>query len=176
MKTYSKKQFLAALTTLSLAGAAMAQADRGPSQSPEVGDAPVLTADQRAAAQAAGEGLDAPPGAELAVEKTETELRFRVTGHGSTGGKHLGAVIVALQPDLAHFFNGLPPLLGSGRVLAFGTAQPSFEWQMAVEMKGLPTLYAQGVLADEFGNVHASSVQRIAGRPNENEQGVKMES
>jgi hypothetical protein len=60
---------------------------------------------------------------------------------------------VSLQPDLAHYLVGLPPLLGESIVLDWGIAQSLRFHSVVPETAVLPGVmfYAQGVTISEAG-------------------------
>lgn len=65
----------------------------------------------------------------------------------------LGIVLVSLQPDLAHYLVGLPPLLGESIVLDWGIAQSLRFHSVVPETAFLPGVmfYVQGVTISEAG-------------------------
>ncbi len=83
-------------------------------------------------------------------------VAFTVTGPDTP---FLGAVIVSLSPALAHWFQGLPPLLTDFAVLGAGAAEG--QYAVTVPRDRLPAgtkLHAQGVVAAEATGVLSTAV------------------
>lgn len=90
--------------------------------------------------------LDQSPGPALSIDLQPERVEFAVSG---LDGVFLGGVILSLQPDLVHYFEGLPPLLADFVVLGVGVAHD--EYRIGVPVVALPPglqIYAQGVVAD----------------------------
>lgn len=84
----------------------------------------------------------------LVVEFAPYVINFHV---GGPQEQFLGAVVLSLSPELAHYFTGMPPLLVDFAVLGVGIGEPGEMYSCSVSEYSLQPgvmMYAQGVTFD----------------------------
>ena len=97
----------------------------------------------------------AAPNPRLAIEFAPLVVNFHVK---SLPEPFIGAVILSLNIDQVHFFEGLPPLLVDFAVAGVGVSAPGGKFSCSVAESLLPPgipIYAQGLTFD--GAVWAST-------------------
>lgn len=90
-------------------------------------------------------------GPKLDIAILPNNVQFTVAGPQE---EFLGVVLGSLQPDLAYYFVGLPPLLADHVVLAFGLGTPDDGYVVKLQDTLFPagiSIYAQGVTLDGGG-------------------------
>lgn len=92
----------------------------------------------------------ATPQPELAIHLAPHVVNFDVV---SAQPQFVGVVLLSLQPDLAHYLVGLPPLLGNSIVLDWGYTDGLRFHSSMPEATFAPGMmfYAQGVTISEAG-------------------------
>ncbi|MBL8733224.1 MAG: hypothetical protein JNN13_12705 [Planctomycetes bacterium] len=98
-----------------------------------------------------------PGGPELTIEHLPFAMAFHVSGPEAP---YVGAVIGSLAPDLAHYFQGLPPLLADFVLLDLGLGDAAAGYTAVLPQSVFPagvTIYVQGVTLTGRG-LEASAV------------------
>ena len=110
-----------------------------------------------AAATAAAQNAPTPPEIELVVHLTPAQVNLTVVAQEP---RFVGIVLVSLSPNVAHFVQGLPPLLEDGVVAAWGFTD-GVRYGASFPDRVFPPgvmIHAQGVALLEKGGIVSSNV------------------
>ena len=106
----------------------------------------------------------------LSIHHESSEVQFHISGPKT---QYLAGMLLSFNPELRHYFQGLPPLLGDHAVLSIGIASGTYVTSVGKNM--VPPgifIHAQGVIAYDtvIASTEVESFVLDGGPPRSNKQ------